>query len=771
LTGLISSAKEEITTENNMITFFRASKTRSNRPGWSITFRHPMRTDSHGQRGLKVRRGLGTADDAEADRLVAQLNELLENEPWWSGDRRAEAERKFESVVVSAFFDGIEAGLPDSQARRNKVIALPSREDGYSHIYFLGTTGAGKTTLLRHVIGSDPIEDRFPSTSTAKTTTADIEIITSSGPFRAAVTFMPEHEARALIEECLEEACLQAVQSVADAKIMGAFLQHREQRFRLSYVLGSLAEVSETYGSDFDFKNENLSEADIDDDEVVGVEERSRNRERLRAYLLRIKRITEDAEKVVVTDLGSLQDQKTADDRAAWLEIFGSEAFAHKDFAEIALDVVDDILERFSIINFGVVERGAGGWPILWSYEDEDRGKFLSQVRWFSSNHHKQFGRLLTPLVDGMRVQGPLYPSTPDLEGSVKLVLLDGQGLGHTATTASSLSTRITQRFNLVDMILLVDNAQQPMQAAPLALMRAVGSAGFADKLAIALTHFDQVKGANLGSFEQKREHVVASVGSAIASLRDIVGAGVAGALGRQIEKHSIFLGGLDRPTAKLPIGFQRELGRLIEIMQRAAEPDEPVGCVPQYEFKGLEIAMHDAIDAFRDPWSARLGLTYRDGIAKEHWTRVKALSRRLANGWSDEYDTLTPVADLLSRLQEEASKWLDRPAGWSPQPANDVEREAALDRIRRAVFARLYEITKHRLRDDQVAAWRMAYDHVGSGSAIRRAKTIDDIHRNAAPPISAAMSRDAREFLSKLYAILHEAIEEAGGVILPIAA
>ena len=32
-------------------------------------------------------------------------------------------------------------------------------------------------------------------------------------------------------------------------------------------------------------------------------------------------------------------------------------------------------------------------------------------------------------------------------------------------------------------------------------------------------------------------------------------------------------------------------------------------------------------------------------------------------------------------------------------------------------------------------------------------------------------MSPDAREFLTKLYVILREAIEEAGGIILPVAA
>jgi hypothetical protein len=751
----------------------RASKTRSNRPGWSVTFRHPMRTDSRGQRGLKVRRGLGTADDTEADRLVAQLNELLEDERWWSGDRRAEAERsgRFASAVVAAFFDGIEAGDLDSQVRRNNVIPLPNRESGYSQVLFLGTTGAGKTTLLRHVIGSDPIEDRFPSTSTAKTTTSDIEIITSPGPFRAAVTFMPEHEVRAHIDECLEEACVEAVQSHSDAKIMGAFLQHREQRFRLSYVLGSWMEQSETNESEFVFEGEDSAEGDIDDGEIVGPEERVRNLERLRDYLQRIKKIAGEVEKGVVAGLGPLQDQKTADDRAAWLEIFGNEAFAHKEFVEVTLDVIDDAAERFSSVSEGNIERGPTGWPVLWSYEDEVRGKFLANVRWLSSNHHKQFGRLLTPLVDGIRVQGPLFPSNPNLNTDTRLVLLDGEGLGHTATTASSVSTRITQRFDSIDMILLVDNAQQPMQAAPLALLRAMGSAGFADKLAIAFTHFDQIKGANLGSFEQKREHVVASVGNAIVSLRDILGAGVAGALDRQIEQRSFFLGGLDRPTAKLPMGFLRELGRIIEAMQRATEPEEPVECAPQYEFKGLEIAMHDAIDAFQNPWRARLGLTYHDAIAKEHYTRVKALSRRLANGWADEYDTLTPVADLLSRLQEEASKWLDRPAGWRRQPKDDREREAALDKIRRAAFARLFDLTKHRLKDDQVAAWRTAYDHSGTGSAMHRARTIDDIHRSAAPQISAAMSQDARDFLTSLYTILREAIEEAGGMILPIAA
>ena len=743
---------------------YRASKTRSSRPGWSAIFRHPVRTDSRGQRGLKVRRGLGTTDDTEADRLIGELDQLLGNESWWSGDRRGDAERQFAPVVVSAFFDGIEVGDLDSEGRREAFIPMPNREVGYSQILFLGTTGAGKTTLLRHIIGSDPLEDRFPSTSAARTTTADIEIVMADAPFRAAVTFMPEHEVRAHIDECIEEACSEAVQGRSNAKVMGALLQHREQRFRLSYILGTWNDPSDVDESEFNFEEqEDDLFTEIDESEATSPEEDAKNHRRLGEYLRTIRNLAGEVEANATTTLGPLKDQKGADDRAAWLELFGNEVYGHQTFSELVLDILDDVQGRFAMVPAGVIERSSSGWPVLWSTEEADRSRFLAQVRWFSSNHYKQFGKLLTPLVDGIRVSGPLLPIDATDEDFPKLVLLDGQGLGHTATTASSISTRITQKFSSVDMILLVDNAQQPMQAAPLALLRAVGSSGYANKLAVAFTHFDQVKGANLGTFEQKREHVAASVTNAITSLRDQVGAGVAGALDRRIELRSVFLGGLDRSTTKLPTGFRRELTRLIEAMERSSEQREVGDCVAVYEFKGLEIALRDAVDGFRDPWRARLGLTYHDGIAKEHWTRIKALTRRLANGWGDEYDNLTPVADLLARLQEEASKWLDRPADWEGD-ADEAQREAALDRIRQAVFSRLQTLTQRRLRNDQVASWRTAYDYSGTGSGARRAKVIDDINSTAAPHMSAAMGDDAREFLSNLYAILRDAIDDAGG-------
>jgi hypothetical protein len=745
---------------------FQATKTSSNRPGWSVIFRHPKRSDSRGQFGLKVRKGLGTQDEEEAERLVGELNQLLGDPSWWSVDRKKEAELQFSPVVVSAFFNGMEAGKVSSAELRDQKILLPSNEEGYSRVMLAGTTGAGKTTLLRHLIGANQENDRFPSTSTARTTTAEIEIITAEGPFEAVVTFMPEHEVRAHVDECLEEACLGAIQGKTNEKILAALLSHREQRFRLSYLIGQPGESQDQNVDEFSFDAGPVKDR-IDASEVVPSSELVRNQSRLKDYLRRISELSGSVGATVTESLGSLIDQEDPDARSTWLEVFGDSLYEDEAFGRLALDIMEDVEDRFEFVEEGCFEKSSTGWPSIWTFTSESREDFLRQVRWFSSNHHKQFGRLLTPLVDGIRIRGPLFPAIEELRVAPKLVLLDGEGIGHTAKSVSSISTRVTKRFPDVDMILIVDNAEQPMQSAPMELLRSIGNSGHADKLAVAFTHFDQVKGANLGSFADKREHVMNSVRDAINSLRQSVGQSVASTLETEIETRSYFLGGLDREIEEIPAGFQKQIKALLESMQIAGAPPEPIEAAPIYSVEGLEIALRDAVEGFQGPWRARLGKHYHDGIAKEHWTRVKALARRLANAWANEYDDMRPVADLVSTLQESISKWLDSPAGWTHPPRTPDEKNAALSKVRMAVFSALHDLAEARLADAHRLDWTEAFDLSGSGSTYRRADVIERIYEEAAPLIHSAMTGSAREFLHLLHQIVRKAVENAGGKFL----
>lgn len=742
-----------------------ATKTRSGRPGWSVIFRHPLRRDARGKPGLKIRRGLNTTDDAQADELAGQLNVLLGDQSWWSADRRGDAEREFAPQIVSAFFDGIETGRVDTAQLRDAHIPLPGKDDGYARVLLVGTTGAGKTTLLRHLIGSSHENDRFPSTSTAKTTISDTEIVTAEGPFTAAVTFMSEFEVRAHIDECIEGACLAATEGQPDVKVAAALLTHREQRFRLSYLLGEWNSESEV-DDDEDFSFDTIVPATgvpEEEDSVTDAERRS-NSERLKAYVSRVRALAGEINKQNAADLGLLSEQKSPDDKVAWLELYSDRLFESEEFARLALDIRDEIEGRFELLDAGSLERSATGWPVIWTFESADRDAFLRQVRWFSSNHFRQFGRLLTPLVDGIRVRGPFRPAPKELHVADKLILLDGQGLGHTAESVSSISTRVTKRFSEVDLIILVDSSQQPMQAAPLALLRAAGSAGYADKIALAFSHFDQVKGDNLQTTGQKRAHVMASVGNAVAGLRQLLGAPVAAALERRLEERVFMFGALDREIGDIPGGVLKEMRRLLVLLQSAAEPEASAEAAPIYAIGGLELALRDAVESFLRPWEARLGLIYRDGIRTEHWTRIKALSRRFANAWSDEYDNLRPASDLIGRLQEEISRWLDSPAGWTRAPTDEGERMAALNPVRSGVFNALHELAKARLADQHRSDWMNAYSYSGYGSGSRRAGEIRRIYEDTAPPISSAMKPQARAFLTEIVGIVKSAVEKSGG-------
>ena len=91
--------------------------------------------------------------------------------------------------------------------------------------------------------------------------------------------------------------------------------------------------------------------------------------------------------------------------------------------------------QGFDLLDGGTLTHHHSGWPSKWTLESEDRAEFIEQIRWFSSNYAPQFGRLLTPIVDGIRVRGPLFPSFN--KAAPKLVLLDGQGLGHTPDSSA----------------------------------------------------------------------------------------------------------------------------------------------------------------------------------------------------------------------------------------------------------------------------------------------------------------------------------------------
>lgn len=748
---------------------YTASLQSQDRAGYCVIFRHPVRRDATtGKPGLRVRRGLGTRDVVEAERLRSQLNELLARPEYHTAAARAEAARRFESQVVEIFYYKMTPEEVDHVAIRDGAIPLPGPDEDYRRVLLLGTTGAGKTTLLRQLIGTNPETERFPSTSTAKTTVHDTEIVLAEGPWRAVVTFVPQDEVREYLGECVSAAVLAAAKNQDDTTILTRLLDHVNQRFRFSYVLGRTQLKSDAaFGFEDDAADDGDAETDID---AAGFDTASTTELLLNAVpQLRTLSARLTAELKLDLRADGSQDERVLE------EIFEEELDNllrdDEEFQQLVDTLMDEIERRFELLPPGEVTRAKTGWPVSWEgkWAADQRQACLTSLARFASNHAALFGRLLTPLVNGARVAGPFGPTWHD-GNRPKLVLLDGEGLGHVPRSTSSVGTAVTRRIEMADAVLLVDNAAQPMQAAPVAVMREVISTGNSRKLIVAFTHFDEVRGDNLPNAAAKARHVVASADNVLAAIGEELGPFAERALRQRLDKARFFLAGIDETlSADSKTGREtvKQFSALLRAIDEVIERPVPTESQPVYDRMNLVLAIKSAAESFLGNWFPRLGLTHRSEVPKEHWTRVRALSRRLASGWSDEYDTLRPVADLRKELVDKMYVFFQTPIEWVGSEPSDDQRQAAFDRLADVAAKRLLDVATRRVWHERMDEWQSAFNEHGTGSSFRRARIIGDrIVEPAAPVPNVTPSPDRNQFLHLVVAEVEDAAKETGALL-----
>ena len=731
------------------------------REGWSVIFRHPVLLErTTGKPGRRVRRGLGTRDEKVAKRLVAELNELLADKLFWQASSRATALTRFRPLVVDIFYHDLMPEQADAFMMREIAMPLPkSSESAYRQILLLGATGGGKTTLVRQFLGTDPVSERFPATSTARTTVADSEIFFSAGPFRAVVTFLPRDEVRDYLEESMSAAALAAYHGEPDSEVLRRLLDHVDQRFRLSYVLGG------AHPEDTD--EDELAENSFEDFHEFDLSE---TRKLLTSSVRRLRQIAHQhipglREELVAAESDEIVREERFED--------ASDNLLRSDdrFQILAADLMGEIERRFESLP-GELTKTKQGWPESWFYESADRQTFLKIVSRFTSNYAPRFGTLLTPLVNGIRVAGRFAPNwleaSPDrsrARGSVqefRFVLLDGEGLGHTPDPAASLPTSVTRRFEDVDAVLLVDNAAQPMQAATVAAMRNLASNGQAGKLIICFTHFDNVGGDNMPTFKLREQHVLASAENALTSIGEELGSFAERALRQRLGAACFFLANLhqtltaDTKTGKRTIEQLRQLPGMID---RIVVKPQPVASRPVYDRMYLVLAMKQAAEEFQTAWKARLGLGGKTGILKQHWRRIKALARRFSEGWSDEYQDLKPLADLHQQLQEAVYRFIQSPAEWTGPVPSDDEKQQVFTEFAGDISTQLLIPAAERVQDEALQMWREAYHLRGENATFRRAILIrSSIFEKIAPLLDR--TPDANKFMNDVIRVVRNAAE-----------
>lgn len=156
-----------------------------------------------------------------------------------------------------------------------------------------------------------------------------------------------------------------------------------------------------------------------------------------------------------------------------------------------------------------------------------------------------------------------------------------------------------------------------------------------------------------------------------------------------------------------------------------------------------------EAAKTFHTRWRVILGLDYNSEVPKEHWTRIKALTRRPAEGWSDEYGNLKPVAELRHHLQAQVYLMLQLPERWSKGEPSEDEKQTIPDTLSNAVTNGLVELTRRRLRDEVRLGRQEAYLQKGPGSTFVRARIIaGEVYERGAPIPTVTASPDQNRFL-----------------------
>jgi hypothetical protein len=754
---------------------FKAALSRSKgREYWCVIFKHPLRSGKDGKPGLRVRKGLGTTDQDEAQRMVDHLNEILSDEKMWNPSERLRAEQKYHSKIVSAFYDDITSELRDPWAVREGILPLPSKEDGYVKTLMVGTTGAGKTTVVRQLIGTDPDKERFPSTSSAKTTISNIELITVSDPiFKAVVSFFDKNYVRQHIEECVMSAVKAHLETGDTNEVENKFLVHGEQRFRLSYLLGSTKSLSVSLSDEdeltdeLEFTDEDVSEEDIEEDvSEISSDDKKILLQKLTDYISRIQTLSKRSRQEIAEGVDIDLEKASKDDFEALDGLIEEELYEQEEFQALVDEVFDEVEDKFDYLTTGTLTKDKSRWPSHWVYESDNREEFIKTINRFSSNYAPNFGCLLTPLVEGIRVTGPFKPSWYSGE-DVRLVILDGEGLGHTPDSASSISTSITKRFRMSDAIVLVDNAAQPMQAAPTAVLQSLVSSGHHRKLIVCFTHFDEVKGVNIPTVPMRIDHVLDSFDNSVVAVGKILEQRAERVLKECKSDRIFFLSktqNIFKPHSKSLIF--NEFKKMLGAIKNMIVPPVPTTVIPVYDDSNLVLNIQKAAMEFHKPWEARLSLKHDPEVRPEHWARIKALTRRLGEMNKDEYNNLKPVAELISRFQTHLYLFAQNPLSWDPDNAPDEMKHAAIDNISQELEIRLYQFFSERLFTEQMKNWHQAYSHRGTGSTRTRAYGVREIYNDAAPIPGEVPDSQSNAFVKEIRTILQEAVKEGGGRI-----
>ncbi|MEW4285220.1 hypothetical protein [Priestia koreensis] len=673
---------------------YRASKSRSqNRRGWYVTFRHPLRKDAIGKVGLKVRRSLGTADDQEADLLVKQMNELLLDDTLWSISAKSRARLLYDERVIAAFYEDIEpVQMPDLKAVRERELPYPRREEDYNQIRFLG--GHERYEGLRQLLGLG--EEPFLQSSALHAPHYELEWIVCDSPtYEAVVTFLPFDKTKAYIEECVMKAAISYACDGGDHELARHFLQHEHEPFALRHLIGTTPAF---YVTRFTANRPNVSPTEHVQEYIETIRSQALQvRERLmEAYGFTEKQFTYPTDDVLL----------------AFEETWRGEI----EFTLLIDALMEEVEKRFQSLPQGRWTYTSEEWPECWRFQAKDPNVTLRILSILTSQDESKCGKLLTPLVEGVRVRG--------FFGGKKGIFTVGPEK-HDRVLSTKTMKEIDQSHTLV----WVQETKNDSYHHMLPTLRYLISTGQIEKLHVCM-HGDES--------EEWKRHAGQALETVLNDVKRELGFTAYSQAERQILRNGLYF----------------SVDEVYERTVHTIDEHEPPSVHPIYTNMMLALIVKEACDVFYQKREVRDGLT------------EKGLCRRFAELGEDEYGRMKPQALMFTTLTEVFYRsFFTHPSGWSHEDLTNDKREETIAAICMHFSKALRTYLQTNLCHQQTGEWQSAYGRNGKNAKKKRAQDLNGIFEDVLPASYHLIHQP--KCVKQLYGLVKEAIESSGGILL----
>src|SRR5258708_32813688 len=126
---------------------------------------------------------------------------------------------------------------------------------------------------------------------------------------------------------------------------------------------------------------------DVIEQDIISPAERSKLIERLHNHLQSVQSLANISRAELETDLKFSWEDASKEDQDAFQELLEDELYNQEAFHRLVDDILDDVEERFEILQKVQIIREQGEWPSFWTFETSDREEFLKTINQFSSNY------------------------------------------------------------------------------------------------------------------------------------------------------------------------------------------------------------------------------------------------------------------------------------------------------------------------------------------------------------------------------------------------